>query len=162
MTKSLSKFGNIISKNIISIIIISILLTGGSGLIIHDAIAAVPTFVAAHNSTTTTEVIFSEGTNGTLVLANWKVNDITVTAITNGTTYGGAIGHYGGNAVGVLNATSINSISGAMSLANRTIMLTHQVIPTNSSMSVAYQGGNLHEGKNHSASNQVTDGFDQA
>ena len=49
------------SKFTFSLIAITALLVLGTGMGMQQTFAAAPTFVAIHNSTTTTEIIFSEG-----------------------------------------------------------------------------------------------------
>ena len=115
------------SKFTFSIIAIAALLIGGSAYLNQEANAAVPTFVAIHNSTTTTEIVFlgnALGVNGSGQLADWKVNSAFVTGITNGTAYAGTAASYGGTAVAVFNRTT-------------NIMLTHADIGT-SEVSVQY------------------------
>ena len=123
------------SKITFSIIAITALLIGGSAYLNQEAFAAdgeasqVPTFIAVHNSTTTTEIIFitqnvqdvnldgtpvanaqrTGGVNGTAQLADWKVNGVVVTGITNGTAYAGTAASYGGTAVGVGQASTFGS-----------------------------------------------------
>ena len=118
------------SKFTFSLLAITALLVGVSGIGIQEADASViPTFRAIHNSTTTTEIVFignTFGVNGTGTLADWKVNGVVVTAITNGTANHANfdVSHYGGNAVAVFNRT-------------HTIMLTHADIGT-SEVTVQY------------------------
>jgi hypothetical protein len=115
------------SKFTISMISLIALVIGGSAYLNQEAEAAVPTFIAVHNSTTTTEITFSEVVNGTAVLAQWKVNGVAVTAIVNqtGTAYGQHVNGYGGNAVNVFNRTT-------------TIMLTHADIGQTDETTVQY------------------------
>ena len=140
------------SKFTFSIIAIAALFIGGSAYLNQEAFgeidgeaSQVPTFIAVHNSTTTTEIIFQTqniqhlnadgtpvanaqrtgGVNGTAQLADWKVNGVVVTGITNGTAYTGTAASYGGTAVGVFNKTSV-------------IMLTHADIGNTAETTVQY------------------------
>ena len=149
------------SKFTFSIIASSCIINyGGTGVLTQDSFAAVPTFTAVHNSSTTTEITFSEGTNGTLVLANWKVNGSVVTGITNGTatSAGFAATHYGGSAVGVLNMTTTAAGGSTIVPGANIIMLTHATLDTPqngtaASTMVYYVSGNLGawQAKHHSA-----------
>ena len=119
------------SKFTISMITLVALVIGGSAYLNQEASAAVPTFVAIHNSTTTTEVLFygnTLGVNGTAVLADWTVDGVVVTDITNGTAYARSAttaAYYGETAnIGIFNRTL-------------TIMLTHADVGT-SEQSVIY------------------------
>ena len=159
MTVSSSKFA-------FSLIAVAALMITGAGVLTQESFAAVPTFTAVHNSSTTTEITFSEGTNGTLVLANWKVNGAAPTAITNGTAVHANFlaAHYGGSAVGVLNDTRTVPNGGTVTIPGaNVIMLTHASLDTAdngtaASTMVYYISGNLGEGHNKSAANQVADG----
>ena len=104
-------------------------------LLLRNANAAVPTFVAVHNSsTTTTEVTFSEGTNGTLEfnttgeLTEFKPQlQLQMVQLLEKTLYGDA--QYGGSAVGVSkydykNCSVMEELSTIIPGAN-IIMLTH-------------------------------------
>ena len=115
------------SKFTISMISLIALVIGGSAYLNQEAEAAVPTFIAVHNSTTTTEITFSEVVNGTAVLAQWKVNGVAVTAIVNetATAFGQPAATYGGNAVNVFNRTT-------------TILLTHADIGQTTETTVQY------------------------
>ena len=100
MTVSSSKFR-------FSLIVLSVLLVAGTGMGVNQALGAAPTFIAIHNSTTTTEIVFSEGVNGTKRFVDWTINSINATAITNGTApsasdlvYSAASITGGNNAVG--------------------------------------------------------------
>ena len=159
MTVSSSKFA-------FSLIAVAALMITGAGVLTQESFAAVPTFTAVHNSSTTTEITFSEGTNGTLVLANWKVNGAAPTAITNGTAVHANFlaAHYGGSAVGVLNDTRTVPNGGTVTVPGaNVIMLTHASLDsgqngTAASTMVYYISGNLGEGHNKSLANQVADG----
>jgi hypothetical protein len=97
------------------------LFLGGSGLLVSDSFAAAPTFTAITNSSTTTEVKFSEATNGTLMLSTWFVDGVVVTGATNGTTPSAAnILHNGANSLGSLNDTTF-------------ILLTHAAVDNSGS-----------------------------
>ncbi|MDC0605052.1 hypothetical protein OAO63_00180 [Nitrosopumilus sp.] len=154
------------SKFTFSLIAVAALMITGAGVLTQESFAAVPTFTAVHNSSTTTEITFSEGTNGTLVLANWKVNGAAPTAITNGTATGAAFkaAHYGGSAVGVLNMTT-TAVGGSTIIPGaNVIMLTHASLDTAdngtaASTMVYYISGNLGAGKVKTATvEQVADG----
>ena len=129
------------SKFTFSLIAITALLVLGTGMSVQQTFAATngggPTFIAIHNSTTTTEIIFSEGVNGTARFFDWTVNGVNATAITNGTTPstlnkavsgGGAVGS-GTETFGFFNRTL-------------TIMITHQTLNTGDTMVVNYTGNN--------------------
>jgi hypothetical protein len=135
------------SKFTFSLIAITALLVLGTGMSVQQTFAATngggPTFIAIHNSTTTTEIIFSEGVNGTASIFDWTINGVNATAITNGTTPSAAniaasnsLGGKGGGAVG--------SGSETFGFFNRTltIMLTHQTLNTGDTMVVNYTGNN--------------------
>ena len=64
------------SKFRFSLLAITALLVIGTGMGANQAFAAAPTFVAIHNSTTTTEIIFSEGVNGTARFIDWHINGV--------------------------------------------------------------------------------------
>ena len=159
MTVSSSKFA-------FSLIAVAALMITGAGVLTQESFAAAPTFTAVHNSSTTTEITFSEGTNGTLVLANWKVNGAAPTAITNGTAVHANFlaAHYGGSAVGVLNDARTVPNGGTVTIPGaNVIMLTHASLDTAdngtaASTMVYYISGNLGEGHNKSLANQVADG----
>ena len=106
------------SKFTFSILALVAIVAGTSALLTEDAHAAVPTFTAIHNSTTTTEIIFygnALGVNGSMQLADWKINGVAVTAITNGTDVGAGFlaAHYGGTSVGVFNRTTVAMVTHA-------------------------------------------------
>jgi hypothetical protein len=110
----------------------------------NQAFAAAPTFIAIHNSTTTTEIIFSEGVNGTARFIDWTVNGVNATAITNGTapsakqlaSSAATIVPSGNNAVGSGEET--------FGFFNRTlnIMITHHTLNSGDTMVVNYTGNN--------------------
>ena len=115
------------SKFTFTLIAVAALFVSGAGIMVQDAFAGVPTFTAITNSTTTTEVTFSEATNGTLLLSTWLVDGVEVTAATNGTNPSAANKlHAGGSETfGFLNNTI-------------TIKLTHGEITTGATPSVQY------------------------
>ena len=84
----------LILKNRFSILFLASLFIGGSGFLIQESYGAAPTFTAIHNSTTTTEIIFSEVVNGTLNNQNWFINGIQATGATNGTSPSAAGNNY--------------------------------------------------------------------
>jgi hypothetical protein len=105
----------LISKNKISIFLLAFLFIGGLGFVSEDAFGAATTFVAIHNSTTTTEIIFSQTINGTLNNQNWYVGLTMATGATNGTTPSATGNNYAATTDGFLNNTS-------------RIMLTHAAL----------------------------------
>ncbi|MDC0885926.1 hypothetical protein OAR90_02425 [Nitrosopumilus sp.] len=158
MTVSSSKFR-------FSLIVLSVLLVAGTGMGVNQALGAAPTFIAIHNSTTTTEIVFSEGVNGTKRFVDWTINSINATAITNGTApsasdlvYSAASITGGNNAVG----------SGAETFGffNRTLtmMLTHHEIGTGDTLVVNYTGNNKNTAGDgnlrSSPENKANDAFD--
>jgi hypothetical protein len=98
----------VIPKNKISIFLVAFLFIGGLGFVVEDAFGAATTFVAIHNSTTQTEIIFSQPINGTLNNQNWYVGLVMATHASNGTVpAGGAAGgnNYATTTDGFLNNT---------------------------------------------------------
>jgi hypothetical protein len=61
------------TKLTFSLIAISALLISGSGFMVQEASAAAPTFTANHLNTTVTEIVFSEGVNGTKAILDWAI-----------------------------------------------------------------------------------------
>jgi hypothetical protein len=94
------------SKLTFSLIAIAALLVSGSAFLNQDAFGAPTTFVAIHNSTTTTEIYFSQTINGTLNNQNWFINGLMATGATNGTTPSAAGNNYAATTDGFLNNTS--------------------------------------------------------
>jgi hypothetical protein len=114
------------SKLTFSLIAIAALLVSGSAFLNQDAFGAPTTFVAIHNSTTTTEIYFSQSINGTLNNQNWFINGLMATAATNGTTPSAANNNYAATTDGFLNNTS-------------RILLTHAALnSTDTTAQVAY------------------------
>jgi hypothetical protein len=92
------------SKLTFSLIAVATLLIAGSAFTDQEAFGAI-TFHAIHNSTTQTEIIFSEVVNGTLNNQNWYVNGIMATAASNGTAPAHANNNYAAATDGFLNNT---------------------------------------------------------
>jgi hypothetical protein len=93
------------SKLTFSLIAITALLVSGSAFLDQDAFGAATTFIAIHNSTTQTEIIFSTAINGTLNNQNWYVNGIMATGASNGTTPAHTNNNYASTTDGFLNNT---------------------------------------------------------
>jgi len=66
------------SKFTLLTLIAAVALAGASGMIFQDAHAAAITFTANHNSTTTTEIVFSEPVNGTLRLNDFVISPTVI------------------------------------------------------------------------------------
>jgi len=94
------------SRSTITLIAVAAMLVGGLGFAVDDAFGAATTFVAIHNSTTTTEIIFSQTINGTLNNQNWFINGLMATAATNGTTPAHTNNNYAATTDGFLNNTN--------------------------------------------------------
>jgi hypothetical protein len=94
------------SKLTFSLIAITALLVSGSAFLDQEAFGAATTFVAIHNSTTQTEIIFSQPINGTLNNQNWFVGLVMATAASNGTVPSAAGNNYASTTDGFLNNTS--------------------------------------------------------
>jgi hypothetical protein len=131
------------SKFTFSLIAITALLVLGTGMGVQQSFAAAPTFIAIHNSTTTTEIIFSEAVNGTASIFDWTINGVNATAITNGTT-ASAANIAASNSLGGKGGGAAGSGSETFGFFNRTltIMLTHQELDTGANMVVNYTGNN--------------------
>ena len=130
------------SKFRFSLLAITALLVIGTGMGANQAFAAAPTFVAIHNSTTTTEIIFSEGVNGTARFIDWHINGVNATAITNGTApsakqLASSAAVMGGN-------NAVGSGEETFGFFNRTlnIMLTHHTLNSGDTLVVNYTGNN--------------------
>ena len=126
----------------------------------QESYGAAPTFDAIHNSTTTTEIIFSEVVNGTLNNQNWFINGIQATAATNGTTPSAAGNNYAATTDGFLNKTTY-------------VMLTHATINPDDALVVKYiisgqlsgqpdivaaNVGNLRDWNGHAATEIIANG----
>jgi len=96
------------SKLTFSLIAIATLLVSGSAFLDQEAsgAAAKTTFIAISNSTTQTEIIFSQPLNGTLNNQNWYVNGLMATGASNGTVASAAGNNYAAATDGFLNETS--------------------------------------------------------
>ena len=92
------------SRSTIALIAVAVMLVGGLGFVVDEAFGAI-TFVAIHNSTTQTEIIFSKTINGTLNNQNWYVNGVMATAASNGTVPDPAHNLYAATTDGWLNST---------------------------------------------------------
>ena len=113
----------LILKNKISIFLLAFLFIGGLGFAVEDAFGAATTFVAIHNSTTQTEIIFSTAINGTLNNQNWYVDGVMATAASNGTIPSAANNNYAAATDGFLNNTkrivlTHTALNGTDALAN--------------------------------------------
>jgi hypothetical protein len=109
----------------------------------QDAFGGTPTWTAIHNSTTTTEIRFSESTNGTLRLTDWTVDGTVITAITNGTATAAKDRTQSGGA-------------GTFGFMNETtkIMLTHAALThtgTTAYVNYTYTTGGVEIGNFHEA-----------
>jgi hypothetical protein len=150
----------LISKNKIAIFLLTSLFIGGSGFMMQESYGAAPTFDAIHNSTTTTEIIFSEVVNGTLNNQNWFINGIQATAATNGTAPSAAGNNYAATTDGFLNKTTY-------------VMLTHAAINPDDALTVKYiisgqlsgqpdivtaNVGNLRDWNGHAATEIIANG----
>ena len=131
------------SKFTFSLVAITVLLVLGTGMGVNQALGAAPTFVAIHNSTTTTEIVFSEGVNGTKRFVDWSVNSINATAITNGTAPNSSDLLYSAASISGAN-NAVGSGAETFGFFNRTLtmMLTHHEIGTGDTLVVNYTGNN--------------------
>ena len=134
---------NVSSSNFrFSLLAITALMIIGTGMGVNQALAAAPTYIAVHNSTTTTEITFSEGVNGTARFTDWQINGVNATAITNGTAPSDANRVVSATTTACAN-NSVGSGCETFGFFNRTlgIMLTHQEIGTGDTLLVNYTGG---------------------
>jgi len=136
------------SKLTFSLIAITALLISGTGFMVQDAYAAAPTFTAYHNSTTTTQLVFDQVVNGTIVLADWKFNPlgtsvnstlITITDIQNDT--------HAGPGVQLAHNNFFNN--------TKNLTFIHSAIPTDATYFLNFTG-NLNGGGDASAVGHVT------
>ena len=93
------------SKLTFSLIAITALLVSGSAFLDQEAFGAATTFTAIHNSTTQTEIIFSQPINGTLNNQNWFIGYVMATGASNGTVPSAAGNAYAATTDGFLNNT---------------------------------------------------------
>ena len=93
------------SRSTITLIAVAAMLVGGLGFAVEDAFGAATTFIAIHNSTTQTEIIFSQPINGTLNNQNWYVGLVMATGASNGTVPSAANNNYAATTDGFLNNT---------------------------------------------------------
>ena len=93
------------SKLTFSLIAITALLVSGSAFLDQEAFGQI-TFTAIHNSTTQTEIIFSQHVNGTISNENWFVGLVQATGVSNGTVPNAANNSYGATTDGYLNNTN--------------------------------------------------------
>jgi len=92
------------SKLTFSLIAVATLIIAGSAFTNQEAFGAI-SFTAIHNSTTQTEIIFSEVVNGTLSNQNWFVGLVQATGASNGTVAVAAGNAYASTTDGFLNNT---------------------------------------------------------
>jgi hypothetical protein len=115
---------------------VATLIFAGSGLLIQESYGAAITFTANHNSTTTTEVKFSENINGTIRLTDWilsptgdvRTGNITISNIHNGTPAAAADIARSLGGLGFMNDTRI-------------LLFTHEAIATGTTLTLNYTGG---------------------
>ena len=146
------------SKFTISLIVITALFIGGSGLTTPDAYAAdAPEFTAAHINTTATKITFDQNINGTLRILDWALKtsstvvagewatDVVISNIANGTISGHSLDGilaYSDTASAVNKAALGTGTSGFMN-NSKVIILRHSAIDTDSTYFVNYTGNPL-------------------
>ena len=141
------------SKFTLLTLIAAVALAGASGMIFQDAHAAAITFTANHNSTTTTEIIFSEPVNGTLRLNDFVISptgdlrtgNLTITAITNGTTPGASMSTSSVDQSVAASTDYATEYFGFMNDTQR-LLITHEALPYTSSTYVVNYTGGIHMG----------------
>ena len=141
------------SKFTLMSLIAAVVVAGGTGMVFQDAHAAAITFTANHNSTTTTEIIFSEPVNGTLRLNDFVISptgdvrtgNLTISAITNGTAPHAHMIVTSADPTAATSADYAAEYRGFMNDTQR-LLITHSALPTTASTYIVNYTGGIHMG----------------
>jgi hypothetical protein len=140
------------SKFKITIFFLATLLVTGSAFTNQDAFAAV-TFTAYHNTTTQTDITFSEAVNGTLIIADWRItldgtsnrpftDAITITGITNSSSHSPANN-------GALPTGNSNLMNSTVAAPLTQIFIHHDPIPSDATYNVNFTASETVSGVVH-------------
>ena len=139
------------SKLTFSLIAVATLLIAGSAFTNQDAYGQL-TFTAIHNTTTQTDITFSEAVNGTVALADWRItldgttnrpfaDAVTINGITNGSSQVITVGH--------LPTGNSNFFNSTVAAPLTKIYIHHDAIPSDATYNVNFTASETVSGVVH-------------